>query len=73
MYVARGTPADAIAKINTALRAALQDSAVKARLAELSTDIVPMDKVTPESLHNQLQSEMVKWDKVIKAAKIEAE
>jgi tripartite-type tricarboxylate transporter receptor subunit TctC len=73
MYVAKGTPKDAIAKINTALRAALQDDAVKTRLAELSSEIVPMDKVTPESLHQQLQSEMVKWNKVISAAKIEAE
>jgi len=73
MYVAKGTPKDAINKINAALRTALQDDAVKTRLAELSSEIVSPDKVTPESLQKQLQSEMVKWDKVIKAAKVEAE
>ena len=73
MYVAKGTPPEAIAKINTALRAALQDDNVKTRLAELSSDIVSPDKVTPESLRKLLESETAKWDKVIKAAKIEAE
>ncbi|WPB58821.1 tripartite tricarboxylate transporter substrate-binding protein [Xylophilus sp. GOD-11R] len=73
MYVAKGTPKDAIGKINAALRAALQDDTVKTRLAELSSEIVPMDKVTPESLQKQLQSEMVKWEKVIKAANVQAE
>uniref|UniRef100_UPI001C529C5C tripartite tricarboxylate transporter substrate-binding protein n=1 Tax=Enterococcus faecalis TaxID=1351 RepID=UPI001C529C5C len=70
---AKGTPNEVIAKINTALRAALQDDTVKTRLAELSSDIVSPDKVTPESLHKLLESETDKWDKVIKAAKIEAE
>jgi tripartite-type tricarboxylate transporter receptor subunit TctC len=73
MYVAKGTPAAITGRINAALRAALQDEAVKKRLAELSSEIVAMDKVTPDSLHNQLKSELVKWDKVIKAAKIEGE
>ena len=73
MYVAKGTPKDVIAKINVALRAALQDDLVKNRLAELSSEIVSMDKVTPESLRAQLQSETLKWGKVIREARIEAE
>ncbi|MES2187266.1 MAG: tripartite tricarboxylate transporter substrate-binding protein [Pseudomonadota bacterium] len=73
MYVAKNTPPAITAKINAALRAALQDEAVKKRLTELSSEIVAMDKVTPESLHSLLKTELVKWDKVIKAAKVEAE
>jgi len=73
MYVARGTPKEVTGRINAALRAALQDDTVKTRLAELSSEIVSPDKVTPESLQKLLQSEMVKWDKVIKAARVEAE
>jgi tripartite-type tricarboxylate transporter receptor subunit TctC len=73
MYVAKGTPKDVTAKLNVALRAALHDDMVKARLAELSSEIVTMDKVTPESLRAQLQSETLKWGKVIREARIEAE
>jgi len=73
MYVARGTPKDAINKINAALRAALQDDAVKTRLAELSSEIVSPDKVTPESLRSHLQAETVRWGRVIKDAGVQAE
>ena len=73
MYVARGTPKEATTRINTALRAALQDETVKTRLAELSSEIVSPDKVTPESLRTLLASEMDKWGKVIKASGVQAE
>lgn len=73
MYVAKGTPKDATTRINTALRAALQDETVKTRLAELSSEIVSPDKVTPESLRTLLASEMDKWGKVIKASGVQAE
>ena len=46
---------------------------MKARIAELSSEIVPMDKVTPESLRTLLTSETAKWGKVIKASGVQAE
>jgi tripartite-type tricarboxylate transporter receptor subunit TctC len=46
---------------------------VKARIAELSSEIVPMDKVTPESLRTLLTSETQRWGKVIRAAGVQAE
>ncbi len=73
VYAPKGTPADITAKLNVALRAALQDDAVKVRIAELSSEIVPMDKVTPESLRTHLAAETEKWGKVIKAAGVEAD
>lgn len=73
VYAPKGTPADVTAKLNVALRAALQDDAVKARIAELSSEIVPMDKVTPESLRTLLTSETAKWGQVIKASGVQAE
>ncbi|RZL55779.1 MAG: tripartite tricarboxylate transporter substrate binding protein BugD [Variovorax sp.] len=73
VYAPKGTPADVTAKLNVALRAALQDDAVKVRIAELSSEIVPMDKVTPESLRAHLTAETAKWGKVIKAAGVEAD
>jgi tripartite-type tricarboxylate transporter receptor subunit TctC len=73
VYAPKGTPPEALRKINVALRAALQDEAVKKRIAELSSEIVPMDKVTPDSLRILLAEETVKWGKVIREAGIEAE
>ena len=73
VYAPKGTPADVLAKINVALRAALQDDAVKVRIAELSSEIVPMEKVTPESLRSHLAAETAKWGKDIKAAGVEAD
>jgi len=73
VYAPKGTPPDVTAKLNVALRAALQDDAVKARIAELSSEIVPMDKVTPEALRTLLTAETAKWGRVIKASGVQAE
>jgi tripartite-type tricarboxylate transporter receptor subunit TctC len=73
IYAPKGTPAAVTAKLNTALRAALQDEVVKQRLADLSSEIVPMDKVTPEALRSHLAAETAKWGKVIRAAGIQGE
>lgn len=73
VYAPKGTPADVLAKLNVALRAALQDDAVKVRIAEISSEIVPMEKVTPESLRSHLIAETAKWGKVIRAAGVEAD
>ncbi|MDM0074044.1 tripartite tricarboxylate transporter substrate binding protein BugD [Variovorax sp. J2P1-59] len=73
VYAPKGTPPAVIEKINVALRAALQDDVVKQRLADLSSEIVPMDKVTPEALRSHLTAEIAKWGKVIRAAGIQGE
>ena len=73
MYAAKGTPKDAIAKLNKALNAALKDETVKKRIAELSSDLVTPDKATPESLHKHLEAEVARWGKVIKASGVAAE
>jgi tripartite-type tricarboxylate transporter receptor subunit TctC len=46
VYAPKGTPPAVIEKLNVALRAALQDDMVKHRLAELSSEIVPLEKQT---------------------------
>jgi tripartite-type tricarboxylate transporter receptor subunit TctC len=73
VYAPKGTPAAVIDKLNAALRVALRDDMVKQRLAELSSEIVPMDKVTPEALRTHLTAEVAKWGKVIRAAGIQGE
>ncbi|WP_295853703.1 tripartite tricarboxylate transporter substrate-binding protein [uncultured Xylophilus sp.] len=73
LYAPKGTPAEAQKKLNEALRAALQDPVVKQRLAELSSDIPPMSKVTPEGLKTHLESEIAKWGPVIRKAGVYAD
>lgn len=73
MYAPKDTPAAVIDKINVALRAALQDPMIKQRLSELSSDIPPMDKVTPAGLKTHLEAEIKKWSPVIAKSGIYAD
>ncbi len=73
MYAAKDTPAAVIDKINAALRVALQDPVVKQRLADLSSDVPTMDKVTPAGLKTHLEAEIKKWGPVIRKAGIYAD
>jgi hypothetical protein len=50
IYVPKGTPREAIDKLNEALRAALKDPTVAARFAELGAQIVPESKQSPAGL-----------------------
>jgi tripartite-type tricarboxylate transporter receptor subunit TctC len=73
VYAPKGTPKPVMDKLNVALRAALQDDVVKQRVADLSSEIVPMDKVTSEGLRAHLAAEIEKWGKVIRAAGVQGE
>lgn len=73
IYAPKGTPAPALDKINAALRVAMRDPAVKQRLADLSSDIVPEDKMTPAALKSHLEAEINKWSPVIKKAGVYAD
>ena len=73
MYAPKGTPAAAIEKINAALRVALVDPMVTKRLKDLSSDVAPMDKVTPAGLKTHLEAEILKWGPVIRKAGIYAD
>jgi len=73
MYAPKGTPKEVIAALNKALNVAIKDENVKKRISELSSDLVSPDKATPEGLRKHLESEVARWDKVIKAAGVSAE
>ncbi len=73
MYAPKGTPPEALNKLNAALKTALADPQVKSRLAELSSDIPSADKITPAGLKTHLESEIAKWGPVIKKAGIYAD
>ena len=68
IYAPKGTPKEAIDKFGAALRAALKDPAVIAKMDELGAVIVPEAKQTPAGLQTWLQQETARYAPVIKAA-----
>jgi tripartite-type tricarboxylate transporter receptor subunit TctC len=73
VYAPKGTPREITEKLNRALREALADAAVVKRMADLSSDIPPADKISPDGLRTHLQAEIAKWGPVIKKAGVFAD
>jgi tripartite-type tricarboxylate transporter receptor subunit TctC len=73
MYAPKGTPKPVLDKITTAMQTAMQDPMVKQRLAEMSSDIVPADKMSATGLKTHLEAEIAKWGPVIKKAGVYAD
>jgi tripartite-type tricarboxylate transporter receptor subunit TctC len=73
LWVRKGTPNDAIAKINTAIVGALADARVRSRLADLGQEIFPPGQQTPEALRVLQKAEIEKWWPIIKELGIKAE
>jgi tripartite-type tricarboxylate transporter receptor subunit TctC len=69
-WVPRGTPREAIARLNRAVTEALADASARQRLAELGLEIVPPEQQTPEALGAYHKAEIGKWWPIIKAAGI---
>ena len=61
----KNTPAEIVDKLNAATNAALADPKLKARLADLGVEPMPM---TPAEFAAFIASETDKWTKVIKSA-----
>jgi tripartite-type tricarboxylate transporter receptor subunit TctC len=66
----KGTPAEIIDTLNTAVADGLGDQKFKARLSELGVVINPM---TPAEFANYIAAETEKWAKVVKFADIQPE
>ena len=65
----KGTPADAIDKLNGTINAGLADATIKARFADLGATPLPM---SPAEFGKLVVDETEKWAKVIKFAGIQA-
>ncbi len=68
LYAPKGTPAEAIARLNGALKKALADDTVKNRFAELGTAPSTEAEASPEALKAKLESEIARWKPIIEAA-----
>jgi tripartite-type tricarboxylate transporter receptor subunit TctC len=68
LYAPAGTPAEVVAKLSAALKAALKDPKVVERFNAINTDPVTEAKATPDALQKVLLSEVDRWAPIIKAA-----
>jgi len=72
-FAPKGTPPDAIAKLNGAMVQALADPALRAKFANFGLDVAAREQQTPEGLAAFQKAEIEKWWPIIKAAGIRGE
>jgi tripartite-type tricarboxylate transporter receptor subunit TctC len=72
-WAPKGTPKEAIDKLNGAMRQVLADPVVKAKFTELGLDVAAPAQQTPEGLAAFQKTEIDKWWPIIKAAGVKAE
>ena len=73
LFAPKGTPNDAITKIDIAMIQSLDDPALRARLNDLGLDVATRDQQTPEGLGAFQKAEIAKWWPIIKEAGIRGE
>jgi tripartite-type tricarboxylate transporter receptor subunit TctC len=73
LYAPKGTSKPIVDTLTKALQAALKDSNVKQRFADLGTEPIAEKRATPEALQSHLKSEIEKWGPIIKKAGVYAD
>jgi tripartite-type tricarboxylate transporter receptor subunit TctC len=73
VWAPKGTPRDIVAKLNTALVAAMADTTVRERLGNLGQEISSREQQTPAALGALHKAEIEKWWPIVKAAGIKPE
>ena len=69
VFLPKGVPTEVIAKLNTAVVAALADASVRRQLADIGQEIFPREQQTPEALPSFQRAEIEKWWPIIAANK----
>jgi len=72
LYVAKGTPREAIAALNDALRKAVSDAGVVARLKQLGTLPFPEQDLTPEAHARLFATDLPRVAKLVESSGIKA-
>jgi tripartite-type tricarboxylate transporter receptor subunit TctC len=72
-WVPKGTPKEAVARLNSAVVTALADPNVRKRMTEQGIEIPTRDQQTPQALAAHHKAEIDKWWPIIKAANIKAD
>jgi tripartite-type tricarboxylate transporter receptor subunit TctC len=72
LWVPKGTPKMVIERLNSAVRSALADQAVRRQFADQGQEIPAPEQQSPEALGAHQQAEIKKWWPIIKAAGIKA-
>jgi len=72
LWLPKRTPDDIVGKLNSAVRSALADPAVRQRFADQGQEIPSPERQTPEALGAHQKAEIEKWWPMIKAAGIKA-
>jgi len=70
LWAPKGTPKEAIAKLNTAAVDAMADAHVRQRLIDVGHELPSRERMTPEALRTYHKAEIEKWTPIIKAANI---
>lgn len=73
LYAPKGTPADVVAKLNTALKAALKDPEFIKKQEGLGAVVVTDGRMEPAGHKKFVADEIAKWSPIIKAAGVYAE
>jgi tripartite-type tricarboxylate transporter receptor subunit TctC len=72
LFAPKGTSKEIVSKLNGALLKALSDEATRKRLLELGADLSNKEATSPEGLRKLVQSEVTRWNKVLKTASADA-
>jgi tripartite-type tricarboxylate transporter receptor subunit TctC len=73
LWAPKGTPKEAIGKLNAAVVDALADPAVRQRLADIGQEVWPRAQQTPEALAAHHRAETEKWWPIIRDSKLKAQ
>jgi tripartite-type tricarboxylate transporter receptor subunit TctC len=65
LYAPKGTPQDVVQRLNKALQVALDDANVKARFADVGTQVFPASERSPQAHQTRLEKEVATWRDVI--------
>jgi tripartite-type tricarboxylate transporter receptor subunit TctC len=66
LWAPKNTPKPIVAKLNSAVRTALADPGVRAKLANLGQSVFPSERQTPEALAAYQKEQIDRWWPMIK-------